>query len=775
MKISIAWAFDHIEADYRKIDIPALITKLSQTTAEVEGYQIIDLSLDRFSVVTVKSMTNEVYAYSPEWLKNITLPKRADAHENAWYLIVQEDTTYRWATSADLGGYKEMLLPPLQVGEDHQKGGWKKSFEKKDYVIEIENKSINHRPDLWGHRGFAREIAAILNYRLKPIEQFCASIKVINRDNHASASADLPYTMLVENKQLVSRFAGLYMQQVTYTASLLWMVSRLSRIDSRAINAIVDCTNYVMFDITQPMHAFDANKLLQQTIIARQARNKETITLLDDQLIELTDKDIVIADSNRPVSLAGIMGGKESSVRSTTKSLFLEAAHFDASTIRKSSQQHKIRTESSARFEKNLDPNQNIIALQRFIQLLHDAHIAYEGALTIISFGPLLQPPVLKVSLNEIERKLGTSIAPAFVRTTLEKLDFHIQEKQENNDTIYTIIVPTFRATKDIAIPEDIIEEVGRFYGYGNITPQLPYHQTKPTSLHAVMQQYRIKQLMAFGLSMRELYTYAFFDESFLHTIAWDPGKTVQVKDPVSANWYRLVTTLMPNMFKAVAENAATYDQLRFFEWARCWSLRQQIHEKKVLTGIMYEKRTGVHFYDMKAELHKLFIQLGMPVQWQSAQDIAYPWFDKAQTAHLEYNGESLGIAGIVEATFMKQCAEGSAFIFELNADVLGAYEKLIHTFHPLPKYPAIERDVSIMAPLSLTVEELTRLIMSIDDHIRSATLIDMFQKKEWHDQRALTFRYVMRDADKTMTKEQADSIDKKVYEIITQAGATIR
>lgn len=775
MKISIAWAFDHIEADYRKVDIAALITKLSQTTAEVERYHVIDTSLERFSFVTIKSMTNEIYAYSPEWLKNITLPKRADVQEGGWYLIRHHENSYTWATSADLGSYKEMLLPAMHITADYQKGAWKKSFEKKDYVIEIDNKSINHRPDLWGHRGFAREIAAILDYPLKPMEQFCAPIKVITKDYHTGASTDFPYTMLVETKALVSRFAGVYIPQITYTPSLLWMATRLSRIDSRSINAIVDGTNYVMFDTSQPMHAFDADRLSQQTVIARHARNKEMLTLLDDQLIELTDKDLVIADAHRPVSLAGIMGAKESSVRSSTKALFLEAAHFDAATIRKSSQHHKLRTESSARFEKNLDPNQNIIALQRFVQLLHDGHIPFEGVLTIMSFGAVMQPLVLKVSHQDIERKLGTSIAPSFVRKTLEKLDFHVQEKQENNELWYTIIVPTFRATKDIAIPEDIVEEVGRFYGYGNITPQLPFHETKPSPLQSVLQQYRIKQLLAFGFSMRELYTYAFFDESFLQIIGWDPGKTVQVKDPVSANWYRLVTTLVPNMLKAVTENAPTYDQLRFFEWARCFMQRQQIVEKKVLTGIFYEKCSAVHFYDIKTELHKLFVQIGMPVQWQPTQEIAYPWFDRAQTAQLEYNGESVGIAGMIDPSYMKKCAEGSAFVFELNADLLLTYEKPIHTFHPLPKYPAIERDVSILAPLSLSVEELTRLIMGVDNHIRSAALIDMFQKKEWHDQRALTFRYIMRDTNKTMTKEQADVIDKKVREIITHAGAVIR
>ncbi len=775
MKISLAWIFDHIQADYRTIDVPALMTKLSQTTAEVENYRMVDCVVAKFSLVTIQSITNEVYAYSPEWLKKMTLSKRTDAREGAWYLVVQHDTGYRWATSTDLGGEKEMIVPALEVTAEEQKGKWKKSFERKDYIIEIDNKSINHRPDLWGHRGFAREIAALLGYTLKPLEQLCASLKVIAKEQQAPAGAESPFTLVVENSSLISRFAGLSIPHITSTPSYLWMVTRLSRIDSRSLNGIVDSTNYVMFDTGQPLHAFDADQLSHQTLIARRARNKEMLTLLDDRLIELDDKDIVIADGSRPVSLAGIMGGKETSVRSTTTTLFIESAHFDPATIRKSAQHHKIRTEASARFEKNIDPNDTVMAIQRFLHLLNEIGMKYTPASAIISLGKLLQPPVVEVSHQFIESRLGTSIAPAFVEKTLTKLEFQVKEKHEHNDIIYKIMVPSFRATKDIAIKEDIVEEVGRFYGYDQIRPQLPLHETKPTSLHAVMQQYKIKQLLAFGLSMRELYTYAFFDESFLQKIGWEPAKAVKVKDPVSGNWYRLVTTLIPNMFKAIAENYNEYNELRFFEWARAWMPGQEIEEKKLVTGIFYTKRASLNFYDMKAELDKIFVQIGMPVQWRSVQELSSPWFDASHTAQLEHNGELVGVAGMVDSLFLKRFADGSAFIFELNGTLLAAYEKAIHRFQPLPRYPSMERDISMMVPLALSVEEVTRLMLDADATIRSVVLIDMFQKKEWKEERALTFRYIVRATDRTLTKEEADRIDKKLHHVITQAGATIR
>lgn len=776
MKVSIAWAFDYIDANYRTIDVPALLNKLNQITAEIEEDHHITTDCDNVSLVTVQSIDKDVAVYSPEWLKKIKLPKRDDAVVDACYLIVRNDETYRWATSCDLGGTKEMILPALQVEKSLVNGAWKKLFEGDDYIFTVDNKSITHRPDLWGHRGFAREIAAILDLRLKPFDDFCASIKQIDYEDAAPSLPTSPFSLAINDSSLIPRFAGLSIAQVRYSASLLWMVTRLSRIDSRAIDAMVDTTNYVMFDTSQPMHAFDAHRLDKSKIYARRARNKETITLIDDQMIELIDDDLVIADGNRPIALAGIMGGKETRVSSKTTALFLESANFNASTIRRSSHYHKIRTQASARFEKSLDPNQNTDALKRFVQLIIDAGIIDDISGEIISLGLPITSPIIHVSHQFIEDRLGISIAASFVRSTLEKLGFGVKENPSDNGLAYTITVPTFRATKDVMIPEDIVEEIGRFYGYSAITPVLPSLQTKPSPIHRVVQQYTIKQLLAFGLSMREIYTYAFFDESFLHTIGWDPGKTAQVKDPISENWYRLVTTLMPAMFKAVAENYNDHDQLRFFEWARCWQKHHDISEGKRLTGIFYAKHNSLDFYVMKAELAKLFIQLDMPIQWNRVLDVAYPWFALEQTAHFEYQEKSVGIAGMVDASFLNRWAQGSAFIFELNADILVNYQRPVAQFVPLSKYPEVNRDISMIVSNAISVEEITMLIRYIDPTtICSVLLIDMFQKKQWDQERALTFRYTLRSKDKTMTKNEIDTISKKVEQALVQQGVTIR
>jgi phenylalanyl-tRNA synthetase beta chain len=776
MKISIAWVFDHIDADVAKVDVPKLIERFNATTAEIEGFEKVKIDLDLFSLAQLRSIEPRVKVHSPEWDLDGSLSKRDDLQAGHWYLIIKREKMYDWATSADLGGQKDMFLPAVLVSAAEQKGGWKKKFEATDYIFTVDNKSITHRPDLWGHRGFAREIAALLNLPLKPLADFVVDHEITTYDHPAPVDKDMPFRITIENREKCHRFAGLYMPKVVMSPSLLWMASRLSRVDSRSINAVVDFTNYVMLDLSQPMHAFDATALKNKSIVARSALNKEKLTLLDDQTIELSQEDLVISDGDGPVALAGIMGGKQSAVNLETTTLFLESANFEAAGIRRTAQRYKLRTEASARFEKSLDLNQNTDAILRFLKLLDDANIPHTSARFIASLGRPARPLELPVQHSFIESRLGTTVAPEFVVHTLKKLDFGVKKMAQDDSCVYQLLVPTFRSTKDITIPIDIVEEVGRFYGYSSIPFTLPLVETRFESNYWVHQIYKMKELLAFGLSMRELYSYALFDESFLRSIHWEPSQTAQIQDPVSENLYRLVTTLMPNLLKAVQENSADHDQLRFFEWGRCWEkYGTGITETKLLSGIIFDKKKPVDFYDAKALLEQFFAMLHLPVQWQHADTLPYPWFHDAQTAVLIHEGKTVGMAGVADPHFLKEVTEGYAFIFELNGDFFERYMPAVHRFVPMPKYPAVDRDVSVLVPLSLTVDELIHMILNVNNKLTKVELVDMFQKKEWKDQRSLTMRYTMRDETKTMTKAEVDVIHAKIVKTVEAAGATVR
>jgi phenylalanyl-tRNA synthetase beta chain len=775
MKLSIAWIFDHIDSNWKKLDIPDVVTQLNRTTAEIESFEKISFDADRFALAEVIAVGSDVAVHCVEWKQDAALPLRDDARVGALFIISRTGKTFAWTKLSEWHCSKDGLLPAMWVEEKKRAGGWKKEIALEDYTFDIDNKSITHRPDLWGHRGFAREIAAMLGLPLKPLETFLSDIPVVQHAWSAKASKDEPISIKIDDQEGCRRFAGAYLKDVVPTPSHAWMAYRLAITETRPIDGIVDATNYVMLDFGHPMHAFDADTIAGNEIIVRKARKKEALVLLDGQKIELRPDDIVIADKDGALSLAGIMGGKTSGVTSNTRDLFLEAAWFDATIIRHSAAHHKVRTEASARFEKTLDPNGNIIALQRFVRVLQDVHIDFHQCSAIQSVGPQAESIDITLTQSFIESRLGCQVTTKKIESICHALAFELTHKKQDHDVIYTVTVPSSRSTKDIRIKEDIVEEIARFVGYDNIKPHLPKLALTPSDLSHVELERLLREVCAYAMGMQEICGYAFFDESFLHKLHWQPENTISVQSPVSDNWRRLVTTLMPNMFKAVEENSAEYDQLRFFEWARVWHKKPSILEQRKLTGIFFDKKNPVDFYDAKLLLSNLFESLRCTVSWQQVADPEQPWFAPYRTAHITHNGQVIGTAGIVEPFFLKDITDGHAFAFELDGDFLLSYQhKAIH-FVAMPKYPDVHRDISMMVPLKVTVAQLQESIADADDHIKQVVLQDFFTKEEWKDRKALTFRLVLRDTEKTMTKEEVDAVCAKVAHVLNRAGAEIR
>jgi phenylalanyl-tRNA synthetase beta chain len=592
MKISLAWLLDHIQVSKQRdeLTISALMERFNQVTAEIEGFHKIELPLERISVAQViASSPTGVTVRSTEWQGEYQLSARTDIAVGDCVLVYQDrslDGKPRWVTLEDVGSEKEGLMPAVLVAEHELAGGWKNSVEKTDYVLDVDNKSLTHRPDMWGHRGFAREVAALFNLSLRPLQDFMPDINTDNSsDINSTGSRESQEIKVNAGQERITckvedpgcdRFAGLLVPDIENRPSLLWMALRLARVDTRPMLALVDFTNYVMLDISQPMHAFDADKLQAKELIVRKARNKEQLELLDGTTIELTSDDLVVCDGVIPVSLGGIMGGRSTCVSNSTKALFLESAHWDPTTIRLTAARHKKRTDAAVRYEKNVDPYQNVLAITRYVKLCQDAHISYtltsslESAL--ISLGAQAKIREIEVSHAFIEQRLGVSLDPEFVIGTLQKLEFGVERISASESAgsaqtqsyceqaggsgicfvpencssksygtygaeLYRVHVPTFRATKDIEIPEDIVEEVGRFYGYSQIPLVLPAFKLEAKDMSALVRMRAIKRLLADGCAMRELYTYAFFDEAFLRRIQWEPKETLSVQYAVSENW----------------------------------------------------------------------------------------------------------------------------------------------------------------------------------------------------------------------------------------------
>ncbi len=792
MKVSISWIFDHIDHAWRTLDIPELVNQFNQKTAEIEHIAKISLDLKPLALARVTAFadaaeplesaaaetacTSKIILIIPEWKTECTLSCRTDAQVGALFLIKKVQKGYAWATMIDFGGEKESVLPALSCDESLISGDWKKSIELTDYILDVDNKSITNRPDLWCHRGLAREIAALLDLPLKPLEPLLASIPVKQCEEWMSQpSHEMPYAVEDKHPQDCKRFAATYVPTVRALPTSIGLAMRLSKVDSRPIDAIVDSTNYVMLELGQPLHAFDVKNFSAKKLVARLAKNREKLTLLDGQTLELQQEDLVISDGDQPLALAGIMGGASTAVCRDTTAIMVESACFDPATVRRAATRHKLRTEASARFEKSLDPNQNTTALLRFLYLLDEFGVASKAHIKITSLGPVAQEQEIIITHDFIEKRLGVTVDPAFVCQTLIKLGFSVDKTNENGADVYRVLVPTYRGTKDITIKEDIVEEVGRFFGYTAITPVLPKLALAPSEHDWVYQVRKIKQYMAYVLSMRELSTYSMFDEDFLRQIAWEPTETVDIKNPISENLRRMATTLVPNMLKAVQNNSADYNQLRFFEWGRTWHLGKQVRERKVLTGIIYEQKKVIDFYQVKAQLEGFFDMLAIPVSWKKTDAPEFPWYMPYQTAAIVYEDVAIGRFGKAHPAFMNGLCEGDALIFELDGDALIQYKAPLVEFEPVPKYPDVSRDISVLVPLVLTASELIELVAKADKKIVSVQLVDFFEKEEWAEQRSLTLRFVIRDLQKTLVKQEADEVWERVAANLKKVGAVIR
>jgi len=789
MKLSLAWIFDHIESNpegnWRTLDVTDLIQKLSAKTAEIEDVRQVTLDVHSLTLVRVVAQNTEsITVESPELKRTFVLPQRPQVSIDELYLAKKQGKKYQWATLADLSSQKEGLVPAVSCASELIKGSWKETLELTDYIIELDNKTITNRPDLWGHRGFAREIAALLGMQLISEEHFLAAKPIKHYTRSAPVSSTSPFTLEItpepgECGRACRRLAGLYIPEITAGPSALFMAHRLARIDARPINMLVDTTNYVMFDIGQPMHAFDAGVITTHKIIGRCAHEGEKLQLLDGETLQLTVHDYVITDGSKPLALAGIMGGLESAVTPHTKELFIESGNFDAGIIRKTATRIKKRTEASTRFEKSLDPNNNTQALLRFLKLLSDYKIAYRAADAIASVGPLAQETLLELSHEFIVQCLGTSVKPEKVEHILTKLGFGVQVTSSGTQILYTVTVSTYRNTKDITLPVDLVEEIARFVGYDTIPLQLPERTMAPFTILPVMRTRALKSHLAHALAMHEIQTYALYDEDFLRKIHYSPADTLRIANPLSENWQRLVTSLVPNILKALAVNCHRQDTLNFFELNRVWFMEfadAQPIERKEVAGIFFERTSPLDFYTGQARLTTLFKALSVDVTWETLTSVLTPWYNAYQVAQISHKGQIIGRAGKIATSMLSYiCDSGDAFIFELDAGFLVQYAPQTPCFRQLAKYPEVRLDISMFVPYTLTAAHIKQIIQHTDARIKQVQLIDLYEKPQWDAHKSLTFALSIVDENKTLTKEEIDALWNTVVTAVTAHGATVR
>jgi len=786
MKLSLAWIFDHIEADWKSQDVNEIYTKFNATTAEIENFHHLKFDLSNFYFCKIQSQSPRgITVGIPEQSYEFMLPSRQLDLSGAQYFLVKiKDKSATWANLKDFGLDKDEFMPPFSITEEELKGSWRNKFETEDVIIEVDNKSITHRPDMWCHRGFAREIAAFMNLPFKNKDSFLAKHNIMQFETISQPTRSSTFTVENKTPKTCNIFSGLYFPHVENKPSDLFIASRLIKIGSRPINGLVDLTNYLMNDWSQPVHVYDADKIQDKKIIARMANENEKLTLLDNVEITLTSNDMVIADGHSPMCLAGIRGGSEKSITNQTKSMFLESANFDAGTVRRTSQRHKIRTDSSARFEKTLDVNLSIESVLRFLKLLQQYNIKHTCAEEMFVIGKKANEQTICVSHEYLEKRTGVSLTENDIIKPLEALEFKVLKSfsEHDNKPMYFVTVPTFRSSKDIGIKEDILEEVVRFFGFNKIPLELPRMLRTPYELTNTMRTRKIKYYMANAAEMVEQQNYSFYDEQMLALLGYKPENTIGVVNPVSENYQRMTGSLIPALLKNIMENHVQKDVLRFFELGRIWhkDIQDNIIEQKSLAGIFFQKRSSVDFYKCKSIINQLFknLSLNANLSWEKQNNLTYPWYMEYQTAKIVSNGKTIGIAGKVDPLILGKLdlhTECDAFFFELDANFLINENPATKRYTSVSKYQETYFDLSLTVPLAVESQKIEHALKKSNSSVIKVELLDFFEKAEWQDVRSITFRIWAGSQEKTLEKDEIENIRTNAISSIESLGVKLR
>ncbi|MDG1950702.1 MAG: phenylalanine--tRNA ligase subunit beta, partial [bacterium] len=427
-----------------------------------------------------------------------------------------------------------------------------------DVLFDIEHKSLTNRPDLMGHYGMAREIAALKRVTLKPY----APVDV-------EAVSGMKVEVKVMDYKMCPRYMAVAVDGVTVGPSPEWLKNRLTACGVRSINNVVDVTNYVMLELGQPMHAFDAQLLGGDAaeIIVRPAKKGESITCLDEVEYKLDDEMLVIANKKEALAIAGVMGGLHSGITDSTTRIVFESANFMPTSVRKTSTKLGLRSESSARFEKALDPLMCEAGLRRAVELLKELSPGAKVASEVIdAHQGLPVPDAVELSLERIQSHLGVDVSLVDVNDILGRLGF-VVEGDKNN---LRITPPTWRATKDVEIAEDVIEEVARIYGYEKITSTLPVFSVKPPVMDPVRLMMRAaRHALADQSGAHEVYQYAFVKPETLTTLGFDLASHVKLSNPLASDRPYLQRSLISNLLELTVNNQRRFEEVKVFETSR--------------------------------------------------------------------------------------------------------------------------------------------------------------------------------------------------------------
>ncbi len=679
------------------------------------------------------------------------------------------------------GGIADLDLDKSQIGQDIVS-----ALNLNDIIFEIDNKSLTNRPDLWGHYGLARDLAALLNVRFKSLI-FSSKFKIKKKHK---------LEVHIKNQDACPRYMGVIMDNIKVGPSPEWLASSLEKVGIRSINNIVDITNFVMLELGQPMHAFDIREIKDEKIIVQKAstftsssakatedkkasadrQTGKKFISLDEEERKLNQDDLLICDSQRAVALAGIMGGLNSEIKDDTKSILIEAANFEPVGIRKTSAHLGLRTDSSTRFEKGLDPNLVKEAMMRAIELIRQLNVNSFVASRIVDKDFSKQEKiVIDLNFDFINKKIGEELPPKTIIDILKKLNFGIKEKKDRLE----VSVPSYRSTGDINIPEDLIEEISRIYGYDNIKIQAPKIKLSANYEDKILGlEKKLKNFISLALGYNEVYNYSMVSEEDIQKVFGQPDDYIAIANAVSKNLKYLRNDLFLNLLKNVQDNLRYFSNFKLFEIGRVFQKKEgDFKSKKDVEQFLPEQNKTLDliwvgddnkFLKFKGDFNLILDKLNLNYHVNLAEQKLIK-----KEFCLEYvcDNQPIGFLGEVKKNILQNFdIEKKVFYARLNLDIILKYIKPSKKYQEISKYPSMVQDISMIVNYSAKWQDIEEKINALSPLIIDVDLFDIYEGQNIEkNKRSLAFHITFHNFQKTLVSAEVEKIMQEVKEILVK------
>ena len=777
MFLSMNWIQDFV--DLSGLDLVKLINQFSLSTAEVENdifFKGADLS--GVVVAEIKSIENHPDSKKLHLLKvDAGDGKLTDVVCGAPNVRVGMKTAFAQIgaklgeieiTPRDLAGYTSygMCCSEKEIGISDENAGImditedvpngtdiKQLYQIDDIIFEVDNKSLTNRPDLWGHYGIAREFAALAHRELKPMP----TVDLSKYD-----SLDKVDMKILD--PLCQRYSCLKVENIKKTIAPMNMRIRLYYCGMRGINLLADLTNYLMLEMGQPMHAFDSRKV--EKIRIKRFDKPFTFQTLDGVDRNIDENTLMICNDDTPVAIAGIMGGLDSEIVDDTTTLTLESATFDAASIRKSTVRLAHRTDASQRYEKCLDPEMTTVAIARFVKLLQDI----DSNATVVSsltdeYAFHYDDVVLDFDKNFVDRYTGIEIDNDTIVKTLESLGFGVSL----NDNKFSVSVPSWRATKDVTIKADIIEEITRIYGYDNFdinTTRSPLYPIRPDVTKTVED--KIKDLLVKRFSLHELHSYvwAYYDE--LKDLGIEVEGKIKLDSATNPNIETIRQSMIPTQLCQVNINTNYADDFGVFEVGRVVT---DIDEQNLCVE---KKMLGITLYSKTKSVEKLYFELRDIIEI-IVDDIKHKKMDfKAIEAKHSYqhprnlnaiivDGEVVGEIGIVHPTVSKKIDKKASIVYtELDVDLLSHIDNASIDYQTPSKFPGMDIDLSFVSPSFVPIKKAIENVNS--PLIKGYDVTDIYVDDN-DGTKSITTRILFAHPDRTLTRDEVQAVADQIID----------